>query len=124
MKSTLSFRISGCLCIGFLSAQFALAQTASAPPQRPDGPPPGQEKLTTEQLAKVKSILAPYKADSLTRDDAKAIKRAFRDAGIRPGRGLGDALHNAGFSPQKLEALDPRPKDAPPPPDGDMPPPK
>jgi hypothetical protein len=57
----------------------------------------------------VKAILAPYKAASLTVDDAKAIKRALRDAGMRPSRALEEALRVNGFSAQRLDELDPRP---------------
>ena len=65
--------------------------------------------LTDEQKAAVKSILSKYSASSLTADDAKAIHRAFRDAGVRPGPGLHEAVTSAGFDPEKLKELDPPP---------------
>ena len=75
--------------------------------------------MSVEQVAKVKSVLSAYKAASLTADDAKAIKRALRDAGMRHSPALDQAITAAGFSPARLEALDPRP--AQPPAGGDGP---
>ncbi len=87
-------------------------------PPRPDEP----TSLSSEQQAKVKAVLAPYKPASLTADDAKAIKRAFRDAGLRHSAVLDKAIAAAGFSPERLETLDPRqtqpPPGAPPPGNG------
>lgn len=94
------------------SAKPSGADTKSSAPQ--DGRP-AEEALTTAQLAKIKNILAPYKAASLTASDAKAIKRALRDAELQPSRTLGDALLAAGFDPRRLEELDPRPPGPPPP---------
>lgn len=48
---------------------------AGKPVDRPE------EALTAAQLAKIKSVLAPYKAARVTADDAKLIKRTLRDAG-------------------------------------------
>ena len=101
----------------------ATAQTnsASTPPQRGEARPPntGPGTLSAEQFAKVKAVLSAYKPASLTVSDAKALKRALRDAGLRPGPALDKALADAGFSAERLEALDPRP--ARPPADGDVP---
>ena len=98
-----------------LLAVFAYSQIKPAPP--PNGAPAkGQraEALTPAQLGKVKEILAAYKPNSLTADDAKSIKRQLRDAGLRRGPALGDALHAAGFNPKRLDELDPRPPGPPP----------
>lgn len=104
----------------------AIAQTPSAKsaggdakPSSPQDAKPAdrpEEALTAAQLAKIKSVLAPYKAASLTAGDAKLIKRTLRDAGIRSSRALGDALLAAGFDPRRLDELDPPP--ARPPQDG------
>ncbi len=113
-----------------LSAAFAglpaAAQDNAAPPppqgahgEHPGGPR-GPETLTPEQAARVNAILKAYKPAGVSVDDAKAIHRAFRDAGIRPGPGLHDAIKAAGFDPEKLRALDPPP----PRPPGDQPPPR
>lgn len=78
-----------------------------------DKPPRGRDDnkenqtLTSEQRATVKSILSQYNAASLTADDAKAIHRALREAGLRGGRALNDAITEAGFDPQDLRRLDP-----------------
>ena len=69
--------------------------------------PPGI--LGTEQLASVKTILAQYRADALTADDARAIRQALHDAGLRPGPALDNALASAGFSTKRLDALAPCP---------------
>ena len=101
----------------------AAAQTpaASRPPLGGEARPrdTGPATLGAEQVAKVKTVLSAYKPASLTVGDAKALKRALRDAGLRPGPALDKALADAGFSAAQLEVLDPRP--ARPPGDGDAP---
>jgi hypothetical protein len=110
------------LAVGVLAlaiSTLAMAQTPSAksaggdakPSTPQDGKPADrpEEALTAAQLAKIKSVLASYKAASLTADDAKLIKRTLRDAGIRRSRALGDALLAAGFDPRRLDELDPPP---------------
>jgi hypothetical protein len=97
----------------------AMAQTPSAKsaggdakPSTPQNGKPAdrpEDVLTAAQLAKIKSVLAPYKAASLTADEAKLIKRTLRDAGIRRSRALGDALLAVGFDPRRLDELDPPP---------------
>ncbi len=67
------------------------------------------QHLTAAELAKVKTVLARYKPASLTAGDAKTIKRSLRDAGLRRSRELDAALVTAGFSPDKLDLLDPPP---------------
>ncbi len=76
-------------------------------------PPPSTP--TRDQLARVRTVVAPYRADALTADDAKALHRALRDVGLCPGPALDAALAAAGFSAQRLEALDPRQAVQPPP---------
>jgi hypothetical protein len=104
------------LILGILSAGAVQAQTAAPPnasASRPAGSPPpgppGGQKLTDAQLVKVRAILAPYKNASLTAEDAKTIKRTLRDAGMPKSRELDTALNAAGFSPEKLDQLDPPP---------------
>ena len=112
-------------------AASALTTTAaysqSPPPARPasaagltPGAAPGASALTAAELATVKSTLAPYKPDTLTADNAKLIKRTLRDAGLRRSPALDAALSSAGFSPAKLDQLDPPPTR---PADGSAPPP-
>ena len=100
-----------------VTATGAPAQTiaASSPPQGGEARPRniGPATLSAEQVQKVKTILSAYKPTSLTVGDAKEIKRAFRDAGLRPGPTLDRALADTGFSAERLEALDPRPARAP-----------
>ncbi len=107
---------------GIAHAQPAGTGTGNGqPPPRPPHEE-GAQTLTPEQLAQVKSVLARYKAATLTADDAKAIKRALRDAGLRRGPGVGAAIKANGFDPDRLEQLDPRPPGPPPgPPPGERP---
>jgi Raf kinase inhibitor-like YbhB/YbcL family protein len=71
---------------------------------------PGEtETLTAPQTEQVKVILSKYKAETLTADQAKAIHEAFREAGIRGGPAMGDAIKAAGFDPEKLRDLAPPP---------------
>ena len=107
-----------------LATGFAHSQ--SAPPTAPLSAPPkaaGQpiETLSAAELAKVNTILAPYKSNTLTTDDAKLIKRTLRDAGLRRSPALDAGLNSAGFSAAKLDQLDPPP---PRPTEGAPPPPK
>jgi hypothetical protein len=91
----------------------AMAQTSSASSSDTTSPPPldgkTEQTLSAGQLAKVKTVLAPYKATSLTPADAKLIKRTLRDAGISPSRALGDAMIATGFDLRRLDELDPPP---------------
>ncbi len=57
----------------------------------------------------MKTILAAYDSTTLTAADAKAINEAFRAAGLRQGPGLQAAIRAAGFSPERIGALDPPP---------------
>ena len=98
------------------SAAMAGGAEAGAPDGHPPGPPPGPQALSAEQTSRVQAILKAYKPASLKADDAKAIHRAFRDAGIRPGPGLRSAIEAAGFDPRRLHDLDPPPDHPPGPP--------
>lgn len=77
------------------------------------------QALTTAQLAIVTKVLAPYKPANLTADDAKLIKRTLRDSGLPRSPALDAAMNAAGFSPARLDQLDPPP---PRPADGSAPP--
>lgn len=77
----------------------AAAEGGAAPP----------EILSTDQLAAVQAVLAKYRADTLTADDARAIRQALHEAGLRRGPALDKALADAGFSAKRLDALAPCP---------------
>jgi hypothetical protein len=109
--------VAGTGCVTGAAAQTAPAAAATQDSARPVAQ--GPETLSAAQAAKVRAVLAPYKADRLTVDDAKAIKRALRDAGMRPSPALDQALRSEGFSAERLDQLDPRP---PVPPGGGEPP--
>jgi hypothetical protein len=103
--------ISLALCI--LASVAVHGQTASSPRVANDkpaaAPAPAAQAFTAAELAKVKSVLAPYKPASLSTEDAKLIKRTLRDAGLPKSRELDAALVSLGFSPEKLDQLDPPP---------------
>jgi hypothetical protein len=67
---------------------------------RPMGPPP---ELSADQNEQVKSILAKYDKSNVSTEDAKAIFKAFQDAGIK-GPGLKEAIEAAGFDAEDLRA--------------------
>jgi phosphatidylethanolamine-binding protein (PEBP) family uncharacterized protein len=67
------------------------------------------QPLTTDQRSQVKSILSGYNGASLTADDAKAINNAFRNAGLRNGPALQQAIRDAGFVPERIGELAPPP---------------
>jgi hypothetical protein len=73
------------------------------------------QALTDDEKSKIKSILSNYDPDNVTAEDAKSIFDAFREAGIRPGPGMKEAIDDAGFDAEELRSLA-RPDDAPPPP--------
>lgn len=82
------------------------------PGRAPDGAGAGRpeaQRLGVEQKARVASILSQYNASSLSAEDAKAINNAFRNAGIRNGPGLSEAVKAAGFDGKTISALDPPP---------------
>jgi len=81
-----------------------------------DRPPPRggeerteQEALTLQQQEQVNAILQDYDADNLTAEQARSIHDAFRNAGLRGGPTLGDAIKAAGFDPDRLRELAPPP---------------
>ncbi len=98
------------LVIG-LWAAVAAAQDARGPggPPRDGDGGRAPQSLTVQQKAQVKAILSSYRVDSLTAAEAKAINEAFRDAGLRNGAGLQEAMREAGFEPRKIGELDPPP---------------
>jgi hypothetical protein len=111
-KAILAAVMAAGMCLLFSGAVSAQGRddTSGGPKMREARERPDEAKsLTDEQKAAVTSILSKYTASSLTADDAKAIHRAFRDAGVRPGPGLREAVTSAGFDPEKLRELDPPP---------------
>ncbi len=84
-----------------------LLMGAAAGGQQGGGRAEDGQLLTAAQKAQVKTILSRYTNASLTADDARAINTAFREAGLRNGPGLQQAIRDAGFAPEKIGALDP-----------------
>lgn len=90
-----------------------------------NGPPPvggggmmrPPQALTEEQQQTVQDLLEEYDPDELTAEDAKAIFKAFQEAGIR-GPGLREAVKEAGFDPDELFTLAHDGQKPPPPPSG------
>lgn len=117
MRKNLIFTAIACAFFIVHPFPAALADDAGGPPagdkparERDRGGRPDEARsLTDEQTALVKSILSRYDASSLTKADARAIHNAFREAGIRKGPGMRNAVTAAGFDPDRLRALDPPP---------------
>jgi hypothetical protein len=99
------------LVFNALASGFVIGQNPAPPRTAGERPPaaPASQALTAAELSTINTVLAPYKPASLTAEDAKKIKRTLRDAGLRRSRELDAALNAAGFSPDKLDALDPPP---------------
>ncbi len=104
-----------------LTAQTGDPPRAGQRPPLREGGPGGQrggsgagesETLTEAQKSQVKAILSKYVANTLTADQAKAIHEAFRQAGLRGGPAMADAIKAAGFDPDKLRDLAPPPGQA------------
>jgi hypothetical protein len=61
--------------------------------------------LTDDQKKTISTILSKYDASNISADNAKAIFKAFSDAGIQPQRGMKEAIESAGFDADKLRQL-------------------
>jgi hypothetical protein len=61
--------------------------------------------LTDDQKNKIQEILSQYDPENITSEDARSIFEQFREAGIRPARGMKDAIEAAGFDAEKLRSL-------------------
>ena len=72
-----------------------------------------EQQLTENQQEAVATILSQYDPEKITADDAREINDAFRDAGLKRGRGLQNAVKSAGFSGATISALDPPPPERP-----------
>lgn len=109
------FIVIAMMVVGLLSPCAVPAQQSGDPgkgePKMPEnrGRTGESASLTDDQKSAVKSILSKYTPSRLTADDAKAIHKAFRDAGLRAGPGLNEAVNSAGFNSDKLRDLDPPP---------------
>ncbi len=107
MTNTVLLDTLACLIFQGLMPAICLAQNAPhLQPQERESQP-----LTNQQKAQLRTILSDYDASSLTTAQAKAIHRAFREAGLRGGPDLNSAVRGAGFNPERLRQLDP-PRDA------------
>jgi hypothetical protein len=71
--------------------------------------------LTADQKSQIKSILSQYDPDKVTKEDAKSIFQAFREAGIKPLPGMKETIEEAGFDAEDLRAKG-KPEGPPPPP--------
>ena len=95
------------LALVCLVAVAACAATGS--PTQPEGAAP-HSVLAPEAVAALKRILAPYKPEALSAEDAQAIQRAMHGAGLQPSPALDRAMADAGFSTKRLQALSPWPQ--------------
>ncbi len=60
------------------------------------------QSLTEDQQSKIQTILSQYDPENVSTEDAKAIFQAFKDAGIKPARGMKEAIEAAGFDAEDL----------------------
>lgn len=61
-------------------------------------PPRGQSvPLTDDQQGQLEEILARYDPENMTADSTRAMREDIKEAGIRPGEDLKNALEEAGF---------------------------
>jgi hypothetical protein len=60
------------------------------------------EPLTEDQKTQMQKILAQYDSANVSTEDAKAIFQAFKDAGIKPARGMKEVIEAAGFDAEDL----------------------
>ena len=91
---------------------FAQQPDAAAPDDRspPDNAGRGEAAaLTAAQEQQVKEMLAKYAGQELTAEQARAIHAAFRQAGLRGGPAMYDAIKAAGVDPDALRDLAPPP---------------
>ncbi len=71
----------------------------------------GAEMQEEEIQQTVVEILSEYENDSLTGEIAREINDKFREAGLRGGPQLDDAIRSTGFDPELLRQLAPPPSD-------------
>jgi hypothetical protein len=100
------------LALGSSSQSMALEKR----PVRNDERPPRRDgdaeeaRPSARDLELVRNILARYDAKTLTAAEARSIHAAFRDAGLRAGPALNQAVKAAGFDPDRLRDLAPPPR--------------
>jgi hypothetical protein len=110
-KTLVTAASSVCFFLLLYGAFSAQADPGTGAPGMRDAPQRRGDtaSLTEQQVAAVKAILSKYSPASLSAADAKAIHRALRDAGLRAGPGLNQAVSAAGFDSDRLRDLDPPP---------------
>lgn len=79
-------------------------------------PPP--QPLSADQKSLIEETLANFDAETLSEEDAQSIVQAFKDAGIKPGKELAQAVSELGFDAREIGELAgaERPNGPPPPP--------
>lgn len=88
----------------------SIGSTGSMPP-----PPQNKQPLTAEQQQLLTETLAEFDADNLTEEDAQSIVATLSDAGIKPGKALGDAMAELGFDAPTIGELAGQERRPPPP---------
>ncbi len=76
--------------------------------QQPPPPPPrggGSKELSSDQEALLEEVLAEYDLENLSASDLESLAADIEETGIDVGRGLGDALRDAGVSSEDLSQL-------------------
>jgi hypothetical protein len=68
------------------------------------GMTPRMTALTDDQKKTIADILSKYDSKNVSTDDAKSIFEAFREAGIKPAKGMKEAIEAAGFNADDLRS--------------------
>jgi hypothetical protein len=61
--------------------------------------------LTDDQKNQIQTILSRYDSKNVSASDAKKIFQEFRDAGIKPARGMKETIEAAGFDADALREM-------------------
>ena len=108
IKSTTALMLVGLLSLNLGCTSSAMANPdEQTQPQQPDTHAAASVTLTEDQINIVKEILSNYDSDNITVEDALAMNEEFRDAGIRGGHALNDAIESMGFDTKEIRELAP-----------------
>jgi hypothetical protein len=61
--------------------------------------------MSSGQKQRLQQILAPYRAEQMSAQDARQLRQALQGAGFKPGPALDAELQRRGFSIKAIDAL-------------------
>ena len=65
----------------------------------------GFSTLNAEQMSAAQEIIAGYDASTATEEEKQEMLQKLQEAGIQPGRSLGQLLAENGFNPRELRQM-------------------